>query len=126
MESTAIGVAVLVLAVGLLLRRTGGRPRGGDLVRVPGRVVSQHPFTLRWTIAYGAAQELTVARTLPERLSEGMPVTVLVDPSDPARARLDLPERERFVRRVVLGVLAAVLVVALLAGAFAGVLFSLG
>ena len=126
MLSTAIGAAVLVLAVGLLLRRAGGRPRGEDLVRVPGRVVSQHPFTLRWTIAYGGGQELTVARTLPERLAEGMPVTVLVDPADPALARLDLPERERFVRRVVLGVLAAVLVVALVAGAFAGLLFSLG
>lgn len=126
MLSTAIGGAVVVLAAALLLRRTGGRPRGTDLVRVPGRVVSQHPLTLRWTIAYGPGQELTVARTLPERLSEGMPVAVLVDPSDPARARLDLPEREQFVRRVVLGVLAAVLVVALLAGAFAGLLFSLG
>lgn len=126
MLSTAMGVAVVVLAGALLVRRAGGRPRGVDLVRVPGRVVSQHPFTLRWTIAYGPGEELTVARTLPERLSEGMPVSVLVDPSDPARARLDLPERERFVRRVVLGVLAAVLVAALVAGAFAGLLFSLG
>ena len=65
-------------------------------------------------------------RTLPEKLSEGMPVTVLVDPADPRRGRLDLPERDRVVKGVLIGVAAVFGVGLLLVGAFAAFLFSLG
>jgi hypothetical protein len=136
MVSTLIGVALVALAVASVVMRLrarrGARPRtaSAGLVRVPGQVVSQHRLTLRWTIRYplpdGTPHEFLVERTLPEKLSEGMAVPVLVDPADPHRARLDVPERDRVVSGVVIGVAATFVVVLLVVGGFAAFLFSLG
>lgn len=101
-------------AIYLIRGRTTRRPRTNraQLVRVPGQVISQHRFTLRWTIRYplpdGSSSEFLVERTLPEHLREGMAVSVLVDPADPRRARLDMPQRTAFIRAILFGVAAMV------------------
>ena len=118
MLSTLFGIALAALVLGSLALRVRGRvsrrPRTADaqLVLVPGQVISQHRFTLRWTIRYplpdGSANEFLVERTLPEHLRQGMAVSVLVDPADPRRARLDMPGRSQFIQ--VLLITVAVLV----------------
>lgn len=100
MVSTLLGVAVVLTTVAWAAFRLAGRlsrrPRtdASRLVRVSGQVISQHRFTLRRTIRCplpdGSPSEFRVERTTrPVRLREGMIVSVLVDPADPRRARLD-------------------------------------
>lgn len=126
MLSTLFGLAVAVLTLAALALRVRGRmsarPRADDaqLLRVPGQVISQHPFTLRWTIRYplpdGSANEFLVERTLPEHLREGMAVSVLVDPADPRRARLDMPGRSQFIKVILITVAVLVGVPLVIAG----------
>lgn len=125
-------VGTLVL-VGLRLRtwaaRRPARPTG-ELVRVAGQVISQHRLTLRWTIRHplpdGRPHDFEVPRTRPEKLTEGMPVAVLVDPADPLRARLDVPERAALLRRLRLILVLSFAVLLLVALPVAAFLFSLG
>ncbi len=135
-ESTLLGVGVVLTTVAWAAFRLAGwlsrRPRtdASRLVRVSGRVISQHRVTLRWTIRYplpdGSPSEFRVERTTrPMRLREGMVVSVLVDPADPRLARLDRPERTAFIRMILVGVAAAFLVPLLVAG-IAFLLFRLG
>ncbi len=134
MESTLVGVAIVLTGVAWGVFRLAGltstRP-GGDasrLVRVTGQVISQHRVTLRWTIRYplpdGSPSEFLVERTTrPMRLREGMAVSVLVDPADPHRARLDMPQRTAFIRIILIGV-AVAFVAPLLVGGIIVLLFS--
>lgn len=134
MESTLVGVAIVLTSVAWGVFRLAGwtsrRPRGDTsrLVRVTGQVISQHRVTLRWTIRYplpdGSPSEFLVERTTrPMRLREGMAVSVLVDPADPHRARLDMPQRTAFIRIILIGV-AVAFVAPLLVGGIIVLLFS--
>ncbi len=126
----------MLLGVGFAIAaarsRTSRRPRTSEahLVGVPGQVLTQHPFTLRWTISYplpdGTPGDLQVERTLPEMLREGMPITVLIDPADPRRARLDVPERAHTISSIRTGVMVSFVFALVVLGLVIGVVFSLG
>jgi len=119
-------------AIAAARSRTSRRPRTSEahLVGVPGQVLTQHPFTLRWTISYplpdGTPGDLQVERTLPEMLREGMPITVLIDPADPRRARLDVPERAHTISSIRTGVMVSFVFALVVLGLVIGVVFSLG
>lgn len=129
------GLLIVGALVGVRARLRAGaaqRPQGpaAELLRVGGQVISQHRLTLRWTLRYplpdGRPHEFEVPRTRPEKLTEGMPVIVLVDPADPRRARLDVPPRAQVLRRLRLILLLFLGAVLLVAEPVAAFIFSLG
>ena len=103
-------------------------PVAPGLVRVTGQVLGAQLFSPTYRIRYplpdGTDGHLRAVVTRPRVLRAGMLVPVLVDPSQPHRARLDVPAHASIVR-LVATVWTVIVGVALVAGLSALALYGL-